>query len=66
MKEKGKYLFFDIECCNGYNICSFGYCIVNEKMKVIEKKDIVINFNKFLFFINSPNLFCHQKDTGQK
>ena len=43
MKEKGKYLFFDIECSNGYNICSFGYCIVNEKLKVIEKKDIVIN-----------------------
>ena len=43
MKEKGKYLFFDIECCNGYNICSFGYCIVNENFKVVEKKDIVIN-----------------------
>ena len=41
--RKAKYLFFDIECSNGYNICSFGYCIVNEKMKIIEKKDIVIN-----------------------
>lgn len=43
MKEKGKYLFFDIECSNGYNICSFGYCIVSESLKVVEKKDIVIN-----------------------
>lgn len=43
MKEKGKYLFFDIECCNGYNICSFGYCLVSENLKVVEKKDIVIN-----------------------
>lgn len=42
-KEKGKYLFFDIECSNGYNICSFGYCIVSENMKILEKKDIVIN-----------------------
>jgi len=43
VKEKGKYLFFDIECSNGYNICSFGYCLVSEKLKVVEKKDIVIN-----------------------
>lgn len=43
MKEKGKYLFFDIECSNGYNICSFGYCLVNDNLRVIEKKDIVIN-----------------------
>ena len=43
MKEKGKYLFFDIECSNGYNICSFGYCLVSENLRVVEKKDIVIN-----------------------
>ena len=43
MKEKGKYLFFDIECSNGYNICSFGYVLVSEKMRVVDKKDIVIN-----------------------
>ncbi len=41
--KKAKYLFFDIECSNGYNICSFGYCLVNEKLKVVEKKDLVIN-----------------------
>lgn len=43
MKEKGKYLFFDIECSNGYNICSFGYCLVSENLRVVEKQDIVIN-----------------------
>lgn len=43
MKNKGKYLFFDIECCNGYNICSFGYAIIGENMKVISKKDLIMN-----------------------
>ena len=38
-----KYLFFDIECSDGYHICSFGYVLVDEKMKIIEKDDIVIN-----------------------
>ncbi len=49
MINKGKYLFFDIECSNGYNICSIGYCIVDEKFHVITKKDILINpENKFI------------------
>jgi len=43
MKTKGKYLVFDIECCNGHNICSFGYAIISEKLKVLEKHDILIN-----------------------
>lgn len=38
-----KYLFFDIECSDGYHICSFGYVLVDEKMKIVEKNDIVIN-----------------------
>lgn len=38
-----RYLFFDIECCDGRNICTFGYVITDEKFKVLEKKDIVIN-----------------------
>lgn len=47
--KKGKYLFFDIECSNGYNICSFGYCIISENMKVLAKKDLIINpENKFI------------------
>ena len=41
--KKGKYLFFDIECSNGHNICSFGYAIISSEMKVLLKKDILIN-----------------------
>ena len=41
--KKAKYLFFDIECSNGYNICSFGYCLVGEQLKVLAKKDLIIN-----------------------
>ena len=37
------YLFFDIECCNGRNICSFGYVVVDEKFNLLKKKDIIIN-----------------------
>lgn len=38
-----RYLFFDIECCDGRNICSFGYTITDEKFNVIKKEDIIIN-----------------------
>lgn len=38
-----KYLNFDIEASNGTNICSFGYVIYDNDLKLIEKKDIVIN-----------------------
>lgn len=49
MERKGKYLFFDIECSNGHNICSFGYCLVDEDLHIIVKKDIIINpENKFI------------------
>ena len=49
MKRKPKYLFFDIECSNGYNICSFGYVLISEDMRVIRKKDIIINpENRFI------------------
>lgn len=41
--KKGKYLFFDIECSNGHNICSFGYAIISENMRVLLKRDILIN-----------------------
>lgn len=41
------YVFFDIECANCFQgrgkICSFGYVITNERFKILEKKDIVIN-----------------------
>lgn len=38
-----KYLFFDIECSDGYHICSFGYVLTDDKMKILEKDDIIIN-----------------------
>lgn len=38
-----RYLFFDIECCDGRNICSFGYVIIDEGFEVLEKRDILIN-----------------------
>lgn len=38
-----RYLYFDIECCDGKHICSFGYVITNEKFEVLGKEDIVIN-----------------------
>ncbi len=38
-----KYLFFDIECSNGHDICSFGYCLADDKFKLLKKEDMVIN-----------------------
>lgn len=38
-----KYVFFDIECSNGHDICSFGYCKTDENFKILKKEDIVIN-----------------------
>lgn len=38
-----RYLFFDIECCNGRNICEFGYVITDDKFNILEKKDLTIN-----------------------
>ncbi len=34
---------FDIECCDGRNICSFGYVVADENLNVIVKRDIIIN-----------------------
>jgi len=40
-------LSFDIESCNGNSkeasLCSFGYCLTDEKFNVLEKKDILVN-----------------------
>ena len=41
-----KYLFFDIECCDGNHMCSFGYVIVNSDFEILEKKDLVMNPEK--------------------
>lgn len=47
--QKGKYLFFDIECSNGHDICSIGYCIVDENLHILETRDIIINpENRFI------------------
>lgn len=40
-----KFVYFDIECCDGYNICSFGYVVSDEKFNILVKKDISINPN---------------------
>ena len=37
------FVFFDIECCDGHNMCSFGYVITDECFNILEKDDIVIN-----------------------
>lgn len=37
------YLYFDIECCDGNTMCSFGYVIVDDKFNIKEKKDMLIN-----------------------
>ena len=43
-----RYLFFDIECCNGRDICEFGYVITDTEFNVLEKKNFTINpENKF-------------------
>ncbi len=43
-----RYLFFDIECCNGKDICEFGYVITDTEFNILEKDDFTINpENKF-------------------
>lgn len=38
-----KYLFFDIECCDGKHICEFGYVLTDEQFNVLDKECILIN-----------------------
>ena len=38
-----KYLFFDIECADGYKICAFGYIVTDLKFKILSQEDIKIN-----------------------
>lgn len=38
-----EYLFFDIECADGHNMCSFGYVITAEDFGIKEKRDILVN-----------------------
>lgn len=41
-----KYLSFDIECCDGYHICEFGYVITDDTFNVTEKECLTINPQK--------------------
>lgn len=65
-----RYLFFDIECCDGKNICEFGYVITDNKFNILEKKDIIINpENKFNLTgrSNSKDLYlCYPESTYYK
>ncbi len=36
-------MFFDIECCNGRDICEFGYVLTDAHFNVLERDDITIN-----------------------
>lgn len=41
------FLSFDIESCDGRttngSLCSFGYCLADEKFNILEQKDIIVN-----------------------
>lgn len=50
-----RYLCFDIECCNGRNMCEFGYVITDENFNLLEKKDITINPEKKFNLVGRPN-----------
>ena len=41
-----RYLFFDIECCDGKHICEFGYVITDEKFNSLKQEVITINPDK--------------------
>ena len=50
-----RYLFFDIECCNGRDICEFGYVITDTDYNVLEKEDVTINPEKPFNLTGRPN-----------
>ena len=50
-----RYLFFDIECCDGKHICEFGYVITDENFNPLEKKDITINPKAKFNLTGRPN-----------
>ena len=45
-----RYLFFDIECCDGTHICEFGYVLADERLNVIKKENILMNPEKPFHF----------------
>ena len=38
-----KYLFFDIECCDGVHMCEFGYVLIDAQFNIINRECITIN-----------------------
>lgn len=50
-----RYLFFDIECCNGRDICEFGYVITDTEFNVLEKDDFTINPEKMFSLTGRTN-----------
>lgn len=61
-----RYLFFDIECCNGRNICEFGYVITDDEFNILEKKDITINPENKFNLIGRPDgrdLYLHYSES---
>ena len=38
-----KYLFFDIECCDGTHICEFGYVLTNDKFEILDRDFFLMN-----------------------
>ncbi len=42
-EKRMDYLYFDIECCDGNHICSFGYVLADEKFCIARKDDILMD-----------------------
>ena len=38
-----RYLFFDIECCDGKHICEFGYVVTDKNFEVLERECILMD-----------------------
>ncbi len=41
-----RYLFFDIECCDGQHMCEFGYVIVDDKFNITDENILIIKPEK--------------------
>lgn len=50
-----RYLFFDIECCDGAHICEFGYVLADENLALIDRKNMTINPEKEFKLTGRPN-----------
>ncbi len=43
MSDAEKYLFYDIECSDGFHMCSFGYVLTDAHFNILLKEDILMN-----------------------